>query len=205
LLISGSLRTASPYQRVGTTALDVTEAGKKELWYLAFDGVDDFLSAGIIDLSGTDKAFFSAAFSDDSAATSGLFSHNSASNPSLLCYTSAGGASHSFRYRGTTAIADATNIPTTNNEVMVASVNADASTPSIVSRKNGTNLAAVTTNPGLAAFSSTGSLYLGAVQGINYLKGPIFGAVFMANRTATTSELAQVDSILASRSGVELP
>jgi hypothetical protein len=45
--------TATPYQRIGASALDVTEAGKKELWYLQFDGVDDFLRTGNIDMSGT--------------------------------------------------------------------------------------------------------------------------------------------------------
>lgn len=35
--------TASDYQRVGATDLDVTEVGKEELWYIKFDGVDDLL------------------------------------------------------------------------------------------------------------------------------------------------------------------
>ena len=33
------------YQRVGASALDVTEAGKRERWYLKDDGVDDSLVA----------------------------------------------------------------------------------------------------------------------------------------------------------------
>jgi hypothetical protein len=36
---------ANPYQRVGTTSLDVTEAGKPELWFLRDDGIDDSLVA----------------------------------------------------------------------------------------------------------------------------------------------------------------
>ena len=41
------------YQRVGASALDVTEAGKAEKWYLKDDGVDDSLVATFAASLGT--------------------------------------------------------------------------------------------------------------------------------------------------------
>jgi len=46
---------ATPYQRVGTTAFDITEQGVPTTHYLQFDGIDDWLSTSAIDFSGTDK------------------------------------------------------------------------------------------------------------------------------------------------------
>jgi len=45
---------ATNYQRVGAS-IDITEAGVPDLYYLAFDGVDDFLLTGTV-TPGTDKA-----------------------------------------------------------------------------------------------------------------------------------------------------
>jgi len=45
--------TLTAYQRVGTTALDVTEAGKSEKWYLKDDGIDDSLVATFAASLGT--------------------------------------------------------------------------------------------------------------------------------------------------------
>jgi len=52
-LENGSSRTN--YQRVGTTAFDITEQGAPTTHYLQFDGIDDWLSTSAIDFSGTDK------------------------------------------------------------------------------------------------------------------------------------------------------
>lgn len=50
---AGSVST--PYQRVASD-WDVTEEGKRDCWYLGFDGVDDFmLSSAVLDLSSTSK------------------------------------------------------------------------------------------------------------------------------------------------------
>lgn len=50
---AGSVST--PYQRV-TSDWDVTEEGKRDCYYLGFDGVDDFMvSAAALDLSSTSK------------------------------------------------------------------------------------------------------------------------------------------------------
>jgi hypothetical protein len=47
--------SASAYQKV-TTRYDITEAGQRDLHYLVFDGVDDFLTAGnVLDLGASDR------------------------------------------------------------------------------------------------------------------------------------------------------
>ena len=46
--------TPTDYQRVGASALDVTEAGKKELYYLKDDGIDDSLVATFAASLGAD-------------------------------------------------------------------------------------------------------------------------------------------------------
>jgi hypothetical protein len=43
------------YQRVGSSAQDITEAGAPTCHYLQFDGVDDWLSTAAINFTGTDK------------------------------------------------------------------------------------------------------------------------------------------------------
>lgn len=50
---AGSVATA--YQKVGASAWDITESGQPDCYYLAFDGVDDFLVTGTIN-AGADKA-----------------------------------------------------------------------------------------------------------------------------------------------------
>ena len=45
----------SPYQRVGTTAYDVTEAGVATCHYVKYDGSDDSMSTAAIDFTATDK------------------------------------------------------------------------------------------------------------------------------------------------------
>lgn len=66
-LVKGSVEL--PYQKV-TSQWDVTEAGKADCWYLAFDGVDDFLiTAATLDLSATDKLTVFAGAVPEAAAT----------------------------------------------------------------------------------------------------------------------------------------
>lgn len=55
---TGTART--DFQRVGASELDVTEVGKPELWYLAFDGIDDQLITGAIDYTATQQAYIAA-------------------------------------------------------------------------------------------------------------------------------------------------
>lgn len=81
--------TRSPYQR-RTVAHDVTEAGVADCWGLAFDGVTatrHLVSPASINLSGSDKALFGAAFTKFSdAAQGGVFETGTGAVGSLSIY-----------------------------------------------------------------------------------------------------------------------
>lgn len=104
--------TITPYQRVAS-AWDVTEDGKRDCWYLGFDGVDDFMvSAAPLNLSASDKLTMWAGLEKRSDAVVGVFFETSTSivgiypgslNWVIPAYSGSQGVA--FNVRGSSAIA----------------------------------------------------------------------------------------------------
>ncbi|RTL99788.1 hypothetical protein EJV44_04720, partial [Ancylobacter aquaticus] len=100
----------TPYQRV-TSDWDVVEAGKRDCWYLGFDGVDDFMvTAATLDLSATDKVTLFAGVQKFTDAATGIvaeFSGNVSLNAGTFYLVNGDGSSNSRPWstssRGTVA------------------------------------------------------------------------------------------------------
>jgi hypothetical protein len=99
--------TATDYQKV-VSQYDVTEAGVSDVYYLAFDGVDDSLATASIDFSATDEMSLFAGVRKLSDAAVGLVVELSSSvasnNGSFALITDGFSVADGFEYysRGTT-------------------------------------------------------------------------------------------------------
>jgi hypothetical protein len=218
LTVSGSVTlaqleigsAATAYQKVGTTALDVTEAGKRDCYYLQFNGSTTALIADPVDLSGTDKVFASAGvgFSDGTGSNLHIFQHNGFGTPQsfLLGFPGLSAAENQLRagYRGDGTNFRATaedNVPLANH---VVALHADMAAPFIRLRRNGEQVNQTLSDPGGGNFASE-RLSLGArVSGAHdFYKNRIHSLVLLG-RAPTEKEIETIEKFNAQKSGAEL-
>jgi len=176
------------YQKVGTTALDVTEAGKKELWYLEFDGVDDTMMA--------------LSFTINQPAT--RISSIKIDNNDGRCFSSGASNGRQFFRASDTSLSmyDESILTLTEVDLSVVFVatetfnDEDSSLKAQGKTATGPAGDGITgSNSGITLFSRNGNLFG---------KGHFYGAAYV-DRLLTDGESDKAALLLASRSGVELP
>lgn len=202
--------TATDYQKV-VTALDVTEAGVADNYYLQFDGVDDFLSTANIDFSATDEMTVVAGvrkLSDASAGhvveLSGSVSANNGAfymaapnspNTSNYIYTTKGSATLNFGISPNSYAAPRLDVLTGLSSILGDSV---------ILRVNGAQIAADIDDNGVGNFG-TYPLFIGRRGGIsNAFNGHLFGLVIRGKTTAG-ADLTNVETFVAGKTGVTIP
>ena len=197
--------TATAYQKV-VTALDVTEAGVEDCYYLAFDGTDDFLVTGNIDFSATDEMTVIAGVRKLSDAAAGLvaeLSTDSASNAGTFgMFASSTGASYTWRSRGTTDGIANTPLtfpaPITNVVTGLGDISNDQS----ILRVNGSQSATATSDQGTGNYAAAQPLYIGRRGGTTLpFNGHLYGLIVRGKTTAGT-DLTNAESYMARKTGV---
>jgi hypothetical protein len=213
----GSTRT--PYQRVGTTAFDITEAGAPTCHYLQFDGVDDWLSTAAIDFSGTDKMsvfagvrkLSDAAYQQVIELTSSADTQNGSFG--IAVATNTGDASrrtYGFATRGTVQRNLQTIGPhaAPDSSVLTGQLdNAAATGSQIVQRRNGqAGNVLGDIEPTSAGNYANSTLFIGRRNGASLAyNGLLFGLV-ARGVLSSTAEIRQAEKLLARRtSEVTLP
>jgi len=200
--------TPTDYQRVGTTALDVTEAGKKELWYLQFDGVDDYMMTASVDHSGSDEMTMFVGLElatpsvNDTRMVLELGNDGNSTPGGAHIYK--GGSSWIGRHRGDSNIgAIGLSREETPNVLMYTG---KLSTDSRTLRNNTAEVIDNATDLG-AGNSRNNAWRIGArftTSASLFLDAKLFGAG-AAGHFASPQTLDQIQSFLAARSGVTLP
>lgn len=199
--------TATTYQKV-TSQYDVTEAGKRDLWYLRPDGVDDYMYVPSLDMSASDKVTVWAAVHKESDAASAtvceLSSNLGINNGSFLVAApgNAGLDRYQWGSKGTTqAVINAIGFvaPTTNVLTGVGDISGDEATL----RVDGTQAATSSADQGTGNYG-TYPLYIGARGGSNrFFDGRIYSLVIRGG-ASTDVEIAKTERYMARLSGVVL-
>jgi hypothetical protein len=205
--------TASAYQHVASP-YDITEEGVEDCWYLAFDGVDDCLSTGNIDFTGTDRMTAVIGLVTDTApdtttktsvvfeTSTNLNNHNGGFSLSSPRYsgTSTNVIYHSFTSKGT-ALAR-TNILWTSKERVVLSATSDISKSRLLGRKNRAEAVDdVPDTQGTGTYEKY-PLFIGARAGTTlYLRGECYGLILRGEK-ANLRELETAEDWINNRIGV---
>lgn len=197
--------TATPYQRV-TTAYDVTEAGVEDLWYLAFDGVDDFMVTPAIDLTATDKVGVFAGVRRDRLATTEMvveLSTNTATNNGSFYFAFQSVNRANFYMRGASnadvykpeAVAPEAAIWTSLFNVSAASG------AEVVGRKNGNSGGWVPAGDAGSGNFGSYPLYIGRRGGTSLpFTGNLYGLI-VAGKMPTAAEIARTEAYLNGKTG----
>lgn len=198
--------TFTDYQRV-VTALDVTEAGVADNYYLQFDGVDDFLSTANIDFSATDEMTVVAGVQMLTNATTNCLvelSPTIASNPGAFAMFSPDGSVKRLWLNGGGSLTTATQAvtaPVTSVDTGLWDISAS---PEVALRVNG---AQVGTGTGTATgnFGAAYPLFIGRRGGTTLpFNGHLFSLVIRGKTTAG-ADLTNVEAFVAGKTGVTLP
>lgn len=183
----------------GNNAFQDTEANKPilrnalGLWWLEFDGVDDYLETKPIDLTSTDKISAWAGqrkISDSLAAVLFESSANINLNDGTFAINapnSAASASYTFRSKGSIlreVVAAGFSAPVTNAIFMMADISGD----SISSRVDGANFGPVTTDQGLGNYGNN-ALYVGRRAGATI---PFAGFIYSLILRGALSDAASI-------------
>ena len=201
--------TATAYQRV-VSAFDVTEAGKPDLYYLAYDGSDDFLSTAPF-AWGTDKATVVAGVRKLSDAATGMLVETSvnATGSNGAFYITAPelpNDGYAFLSKGTNN-AGVTRLPLASYPAPITSVFTgigDISGDVSRIRINGVQVGQSTGEQGTGNFG-THQAFFGARGGSSLFFNGREYSQFAINRLLTANELAQLERWTAQKTGVTIP
>ena len=198
--------TATAYQRVVSSA-DVTEAGKPDLWYLLFDGTDDFLVTPTI-TPGTDKVQVFAGVRKLSAGTATALIMESSANAGTnagsirLVGPSSMGENYFWGSSGTGFAA----VITTNNSYIAPITNVltsigDIAADTCILRINGTQVGASAIDQGTGNYLAY-PMYIGRRGGISLpFSGRLYGLIVRFGITLTDAQIAQTEAWVNSKTG----
>lgn len=174
-------------------------------WYLAFDGVDDFLVTGNINLSTTNKITVfngSTKLSDALAGVVYEFSATVASNNgtfALLAPSANGSQNYTFASRGTTLAGNTSYGLPAPNKVVITNT-ADISAPKTSTRINTT----VTTNS--VSSQGTGNygvwpLYIGSRGGISIAFNGHLYSLLIRGADSSDKQITDTETYINSKTG----
>ncbi|EEW26613.1 LamG domain-containing protein [Rhodobacter ferrooxidans] len=213
----GSIDNISVRELAGNHASQ-TAAAARPIWqtgggrrWLDFDGVDDGLVSGAIDLTATDKLTVIAGVRKASDAAIGVLaelSASSGSNPGSMALFGphlAGSAAFSFSSAGT-AIANAvyTDAGIAAPFAAVLTGTGDIAGDSATLRLNGVQVASVATDQGTGAYGNY-PLYIGRRGGTTLpFGGRLYGLILMGAAKSAV-DISKAEHFLAAKSAVMLP
>ncbi len=195
--------TATAYQRVVSTS-DVTEAGKPDLWYLLFDGSDDFLVTNTI-TPGTDKAQVFAGVRKLSDAASGMLVESSAFSGSNdgafgVFAPSSVAPNYLFQSRGTllrTVNPSGFAAPITNVLTGIGDIAADT----CILRVDGNQAASNTSDQGTGNYLAY-PVYIGRRGGTTLpFNGRIYSLIVRFGPNLSGVQIAQTEAWVNSKTG----
>jgi len=193
----------TPYQRV-RSVFDITEAGVASLHHLHFDGVDDRLLTGTLDLTHTSQVTVIAAVEKLS---------NPASRGTVINFVDNGFRNFSLEvpqptvtatrwlHAGATTLRAVGHVLELDERVIYTGLS-DIAAPLLVLRANGAQVASSVDSTGGGSFRS-GPLGIGdyVTPSGRFFHGRLYGLVVI-DRWLTPSEMANAEAWMARRAGV---
>ena len=201
---------ATPYQETrGLT--DVTESGKKDIYFLAFDGADDFLQTNNIDFTVTNETSLFAGVRKLSDAGTGTVCElgtaaETTKSAFVLLAPAANGSNHyNFRSYGSAGAAagtpTVTAFPAPHSAVLRATGEISTNTCELLI--NGGSKQSVAVSQGTGNYGNY-PLYIGRRGGTSLpFNGHIYSLIGVG-RLSTDSETKAIEKELAKRTGVTL-
>jgi len=200
------------YQRVGTTAYDITESGVATTHYVQYDGSDDSMSTAAIDFTGTDKM---SVFAGVRKITNGNnsciveLSATASSNNGAFCILtgrqlSGPAPAYTFISQGTVLVsgdtADAYNAPIDSLLTFLGDISGDTAKL----RVNGVQAAQSIGNQGTGNFGNY-PLFIGRRNNATLpFNGKDFGLI-VVGKAASAGEITDTETWLAAKtSGVTI-
>jgi hypothetical protein len=192
--------TATPYQRVGT-ALDVTEAGKRSVGYLSFDGIGDSMVTPTI-TPGTDKVQVFAGVRKLSDAARRVIAELSASIASndgafALMAPNAASATFAFESKGT-SLTDAVDTGIAAPATRVLTGLGDIVDDTTTLRINGTQEDQDTGDQGTGNYLAY-PLYIGARAGTSlFFNGHLYSLIVSFGPNLGGTQIGNIERYVAS-------
>lgn len=194
-----------------TTSRPTLQQDSSGKYYLSFDGVDDYLSTGSINFTGTDKMTVFAGVRKLTDTASGVFVELSADSPTtagafvLLSPSSSGANSYKFFSRGSIGPASSPGngvfaaAPDTSTITCISNI----SGPEQTLRRNAGLVESSTASQGTGNFGNY-PLYIGRRGGASLpFKGHLYGLIVRGAQTDDV-HLTHAEKFLAYKSGVSL-
>ena len=198
------------YQRVGTTAYDITESGVATCHYVQYDGSDDSMSTAAIDFTATDKmSVFAGVRKLSDAATAVLLEHSASIDNNngtfLLTAPSGNGAvSHRFSSKGTVLVDAGAGTFAVAPISSVLSGLGNISGDVVTLRRNGTQVAQSTLDQGTGNYGNY-PMFIGRRNNATLpFNGKDYG-ILVVGKAVTPTEITDTETWLAAKtSGVTL-
>jgi hypothetical protein len=174
------------------------------LFYLQFDGVDDALVTGNMDLSASDKLSLFVALDKLSNAALGIFAElQTVGSNGTFRFSAPENTSGPYKlYSKGTALQAATSPNYTAPDVAVVTGTMNISAPQIVLRRNGSQVAVDVANQGTGNFGSAYPLYIGGRTASSFpFNGYNYGLVLRGG-PSTAAEIARTEQYLAAKTGI---
>ncbi len=174
------------------------------LYYLQFDGIDDFLSTGNIDFTSTDKMTVVAGVRKLSDAAAGeVVDNKTATNGNFyLIAPQSASPNYATGSKGTALAAaySPSSFPAPRSDVLT--MTADIAAPAIDLRVSGSQVGASTATQGTSVYHNH-PLFIGRRNGTAFpFNGHIYSLIV---RGALTADLAPIEAFTADKTGVTLP
>jgi hypothetical protein len=209
--------TETPFQRVGTTALDVTEAGKRDLYYLQFNGSTSTMQSNNINLTTLTEATAIAGLRNLSNATRAMyfgFGNPAEANASGVFDMGAPNANGENNFGGGVKLTSASgrtystpaNFPAPRTAVITAKCDVTIANNPMAVRVDGENQIPLTYSGGLDAGANLGNfpVHLGARNSNTlWFAGRIYSVFFRAGPLAA-DDRAIVEKFNAQKAGATL-
>jgi hypothetical protein len=192
--------TTTPYQRVGT-ALDVTEAGKRSVGYLSFDGIGDFMQTPTI-TPGTDKVQVFAGvrkLSDAARRAIAELSASIASNDGAFALMAPNAASATFAFESKgTSLTDAVDTGIAAPATRVLTGLGDIVDDTTTLRINGTQEDQDTGDQGTGNYLAY-PLYIGARAGTSlFFNGHLYSLIVSFGPNLGATQIGNIERYVAS-------
>lgn len=193
-----------------TTSLKPVLRESGGLYYLQFDGIDDFLSTGSIDFTATDKMTVFEGVRKLSDATQNIVSISASPTTEAGTFSQEiTGSNYSSYVRGSSAARkDVTGIsaPDTSVLAVVYSLSAASATDAVLVRRNAVD------NPAAAAGSAPGggtfgnhAAYIGRRAGSSIpFNGHVYSLI-VRGAASDAGQIANAETHVATKTGVTLP
>ena len=177
------------------------------LWYLQFDGIDDFLATGNIDFTQTDKIGVFSGMNKNTNAATGIFVETSLNtNTNNGCFylaapVTTGMATVTFNPKGTAQTSVTINLPAASNTVLTAQ--SDISGSMATMRKDGVAAGSSSSSQGSGNYGNY-PLYIGRRGGTSLpFTGYLYGLIIRGALTDAAG-ITSTEKYLAAKSGVTL-